>query len=59
MVFWRNKQLKIATFSDFEAFSVFNVLTKLNNTPNLPTLIFWGHETGTTHIFHLGLIDYE
>ena len=36
-----------------------NVLTKLNNTPYqkyLPTLIFGGHETGTTLIFHLGLI---
>ena len=34
-----------------------NVLTKLNNTPYLPTYPnFLGHEAGTAHVFHLGLI---
>ena len=46
---------KWALFQFLSLFSLFNVITKFNNfLPTNPK--FSWHETGTTHIFHLGLM---
>ena len=49
------KYLKLALFQILSLFSLLNVITKFNNFPTYPKF-FW-YATGTTHIFHLGLIE--
>ena len=52
MVFGEKKKtLKLATFSNFEAVFCVECLILLPTYPN-----FGGHQTGTTHIFQLGLM---
>ena len=46
---------KLGIFSDFVTIFFVNVITKFNNFPTYPK--FCWYATGTTHIFHLGLIS--
>ena len=56
MVF-EEKYLKWALFQILSLFSLLNVITKFNNFPTyLQYPKFCWYATGTTHIFHLGLM---
>ena len=53
--FLEKKYLKWARFQILSLFSLLNVITKYNNFPTYLPKFCW-YATGTTHIFHLGLI---
>ena len=55
MLFGKKKYLKWALFQILSLFSLLNVITKFNGFPTYPK--FCWYATGTTHIFHLGLIQ--